>query len=567
MINANYPTGDIDPGFRTTAGTETARLKDVTKALFEYIKTNCKDLESLLTAKGLSAFVNGKDGDTLEVQGTTNQLTSNYTDYILKLVTMLLMAAVLGPERKRYLLDIQKTFDPSIQFGLQHVIEQKMALINSHVASTEVSTPTHDHELEFEERYASLLQSKSRLEAENARLSRKIDGMQSSLDRVQINYDDLKTSHKVLESQLDEIASRGDTASMVDALRRDIQDRDDLIASQEASLESSRVFKEQAQDSINRMKAGADELIKVKDELRAVTRENAKLLKANTELEKKANMADHYRRKLESVRDYEGECAELKRINDDLQKDCEDVARLRHQNKAQERRISDFERALSTNESEIYELTMTKNTVQEQVIFLQNKNNSLEQAIADLREARDNNDSPRSARAFGNLEDELNDGIQGESDTMVIAALRAQIDILKKNSSAAQDSANLRIQLNDAENVNKELTKKCNEQFEKIAIQEQQVRAILDKSTGEGLVLGTNAALLIGELNMLTPEYYRTEAFSKLRKAHDAATDALAALQKKFDETTSELEQAKRDLLDARTDRKSKCHGTEDVLM
>lgn len=476
------------------------------------------------------------------------------TDEMSQLVSTLLMAAISGPERAKYLGAIPQRFDPSVMSGLQQIIEERLAKIKSNKEALENNSRTpFDSELEFEQSMGSLLQSKTALEGENKRLKRKIEGMQGNMDRLQENHDQLREDYRMIEAQIDEVASRGDTKSMIDALRKDLQDREDHIASQEASLETSRVAKEKAQYEVEGLKAAADELIVAKDELRSVNRENAKLLKSNTDLEKKANMADHYRRKLETVRDYEGECAELKRINDELQEQCKDVARLRHQNRVHERRIEDFERALSTNESEIYELTMAKKTLADTNVHLHNKVSSLEFTINQIEESR-NEMSPQADRQFGSLEDELAENKQEESDTMRIAALKAQVEVLKNNSSAAQENGTLRLKIDNLEHANKKLTEKGNEQFERLAVAEQQVRAILDKSTGEGLVLGINSALTIGELSILTPEYYRTEAFTNLRKTFESVSEALATLQKQHDEAKTELEQVKRDLLDARTD-------------
>ena len=53
---------------------------------------------------------------------------------------------------------------------------------------------------------------------------------------------------------------------------------------------------------------------------------------------------------------------------------------------------------------------------------------------------------------------------------------------------------------------------------------------------------------------MLTAEYYRSEAFTNLRKMYLISTEKLTAAEKKISELEADIEKTKRELLTVNTD-------------
>ena len=62
--------------------------------------------------------------------------------------------------------------------------------------------------------------------------------------------------------------------------------------------------------------------------------------------------------------------------------------------------------------------------------------------------------------------------------------------------------------------------------------------------------------MLTCQLEMLTPEYYSSEAFANLRKSYLNSTEKLSATEKRIHDLEAELESTKRELLSAHNDRK-----------
>jgi protein HOOK3 len=156
---------------------------------------------------------------------------------------------------------------------------------------------------------------------------------------------------------------------------------------------------------------------------------------------------------------------------------------------------------------------------------------------------------------LGSLEAELEQSESGTRTSLEVSRLRAENQLLKGNATAAQDAAALRIQLEEEERIRKREEQKYNELYEKHVIASQQVTAILNASIAEGLVKGVNAAMLIGQLEMLTPEYYSSEAFANLRKSYLNSTEKLSAAERRIHDLEAELEGTKRELLSAHNDR------------
>jgi protein HOOK3 len=130
--------------------------------------------------------------------------------------------------------------------------------------------------------------------------------------------------------------------------------------------------------------------------------------------------------------------------------------------------------------------------------------------------------------------------------------LKAENALLKGNTLAAKENSSLRAQLDEADAHAKVIEGKYREAFEKDVISQQQLRAMMNLVDDNKKCV--NAAMSIGQFTLLTPEYYRDQAFVELKRSHDSLTDEMAALQKKLTALEAEHEDAKRELLMATSD-------------
>jgi protein HOOK3 len=219
---------------------------------------------------------------------------------------------------------------------------------------------------------------------------------------------------------------------------------------------------------------------------------------------------------------------------------------------------------------EIFELASQKKTLEEERADLERAIERLEELrAADERHLEEMQeqlvDRPQSISSavgvsMGNLEDELEQTQVGSRNSLEVSRLRAENQLLKGNATAAQEAAALRIQLEEEERMRKREQVKYNELYEKHVIASQQVTAILNASTSEGLVKGIDAAMFIGQLELLTPEFYSTEAFATLRKSYLKSTEKLTAAENRIHQLEADIESTKRELLNARNDRKGPPH-------
>lgn len=385
--------------------------------------------------------------------------------------------------------------------------------------------------------------------------------MTSRLERLQDNNDLLQQRLTAAEDGLTGAARDEDSAEVIKSLESKIREQDELIANQEGQVEQDRGEKSRMRRELDRLHAASDTVIQLQDEIK-------ELKFQNVELQKKANTVDRYKQKLESQRSLETDIKSLELENEELKMRIRDFELLKVRNESLEATHLQFQNTLSRHEMEIFELTSQKNTIDEEKKELQRALQRLEEIrladeehINELQEqvtARPSSLELTGATPMGNLEEELEQTAQtGTKTSLEVSRLRAENQLLKGHPSVAQEAAELRIKLDEADRIRRREEVKYNDLYEKHVIATQQVTAILTASTSEGLVKGVNAAMLFGQLTMLTPEYYRSEAFTNLRKQYLTTAEKQTAAEKRANELEAQLAEVKRELLTARTDRKS----------
>lgn len=540
-------------------------LQRVVKGLFRYIQIECEGLDPLLETPGLRTIAEkGKGGPVFEVTHCFRCGENALSDITCQILTVLLMAAVLGPHREPHVLSITKLGE-DVQGEIAKIIQQKQLEVENAASVPFNGQPEisghlgNDYELEFEVRYSALIAQKKTLEQEKDRLRKQMADMATRLERLQDNNDHLQESLTAAEDKLQGAARDRDAADVIRGLEVKIREQDELIANQEGQFEQDRIEKTRMRKEIDRLKATSDLVIQLQDD-------NKELRFQNVELTKKANTLDRYKQKLESQRDFQTDIKTLELDNEELQMRVKEFELLKHRNETLEATHLQFQNTLARREMEIFELSSQKKTLDEEKADLQRAIIRLEEIraadedhIAELQEQlvdRPQAVTSPTGPSLGSLEAELEQSESGTRTSLEVSRLRAENQLLKGNATAAHDAAALRIQLEEEERIRKREEQKYNELYEKHVIASQQVTAILDASTAEGLVKGVNAAMLISQLEMLTPEYYSSEAFANLRKSYLNSTEKLSATEKRIHDLETELESTKRGLLSAHNDRK-----------
>lgn len=418
-----------------------------------------------------------------------------------------------------------------------------------------------DIELEFEVRYSSLIAQKKSLEQEKSRLLKEVADLDNRLNRLQDHNDGLQSDLARAQDALSGVAQDSDRAAFIRGLESKIREQEELIANQEGQIEQDRSERSRLRRDAERLGQATDRIQQLEDDLKELTHHNL-------ELTKKANTVDRFKQKLESQRDFEEMNKNLEYEIEELRRQALECEHLRRKTAALEATQVQYSNTLSKREMEIFELSNQKKALEEdraeyqrRIAVLEERRELDEVVITNLQEQ--NHGVPQSATSptrsggLSSLEAELEAESSGNRFEFENSRLKAQIQILQGNAGAAQEVVKLRADLEDAMKIRKQFELKSQEYFDKFVRATAQVDAVLNASTNEGLVKGVNAAMLIGELEMLTPEYYSSMAFKVLREQQHSTTNELSDTTKKLREAEAELESTKRNLLTATTDRKS----------
>lgn len=407
-----------------------------------------------------------------------------------------------------------------------------------------------DIELQLEVRYASILQQKRRLELENDRIRNQMADITTRLEHLQESHDTIRDRLVETEDKLRAPQRDDDTAMFITRLEDKIREQDELIESQEGQVDQDREEKMKMRRELETLRKAAERTIQLEDELKELRLESI-------ELAKKANTADRFKQKLEAQKALENDLKNVEYENEELRSMLRDFNKIKARNESLEQTHLQFQNSIAKAEMEIFEihsqkkhLDMQKAELESALEIAEARRAHDEQFIADLQEQIQNG-SPE--RAGFSLEDELEteDATQ-KATSLEISRLRAEIAALKSNATTAQESGALRTQLEEAMAYRKVMEAKYRDAFEKEAISQQQLRLMM--SSVEDNTKFVELAMSVGRLVLLTPEYYRHQAFIDLKHAHSRLTDDLANLKKKYDSLNEEHQETQRELVEKASD-------------
>lgn len=407
-----------------------------------------------------------------------------------------------------------------------------------------------DIELQLEVRYASILQQKIRLELENDRIRNQMADITTRLEHLQESHDTIRDRLVETEDKLRAPQRDDDTAMFIKRLEDKIREQDELIESQEGQVDQDREEKTKMRKELDTLRKAAERTIQLEDELKELRLESI-------ELAKKANTADRFKQKLEAQKALENDLKNVEYENEELRSMLRDFNKIKARNQSLEQTHLQFQNSIAKAEMEIFEihsqkkhLDMQKAELESALEIAEARRAHDEQFIADLQEQIQSG-SPE--RAGFSLEDELEteDATQ-KATSLEISRLRAEVAALKSNATTAQESSALRTQLEEAMAYRKVIEAKYRDAFEKEAISQQQLRLMM--SSVEDNTKFVELAMSVGRLALLTPEYYRHQAFIDLKHAHGRLTDDLASLKKKYDSLNEDHQETQRELIEKSSD-------------
>ncbi|KAH8803235.1 hypothetical protein F5884DRAFT_501145 [Xylogone sp. PMI_703] len=520
-IDPAYAIRDLDTDSSPSKWLSRKRsLEAVYKSLRRYVHNHCDELSPIFSESMID--INGIAEHEDEQQ-------------IVKLLTIILMAAVKGSENTRFVQNITERLDPSTQAEIVEIIKSmenvaQNAPTSPAQESTISSTLAKDLDLALEADHADLLAEYRDLQKRHADFQARFEDLQSSYDHL---IEEFKEKDHLLRTLED--SKNGETNEYVKRLRKELQEANDLIASQEQQMELDQATRDKHQKELDHLRAKVDRLTEIEDQV-------SELRTENLNLSRKANMVDHFQKKLEAQSIVEKENARLRQRLENLEEIQKDYDKVFEENQKLLTTIQEYQRRFNSYELHVVELGNQKKVLEDelrrreaQITSLTDKRAQDERYIQDLEEqirADSQTMQPVSSAehegggGFLTLEQELE-----ETNTDAeVNRLKTENQLLK-SSAGGTSNAVLRVELEEADGRIKRLEARYNDLEEKYIIAQEQVQAMVDTTSGD-----------------------KNENVINTRNLYLEASKELTAAKAKVNELTTELSSKERELLSAKTD-------------
>ncbi|KAM3084259.1 hypothetical protein ACMFMG_001635 [Clarireedia jacksonii] len=560
---------DIDPDYAVknlptkTSSTKWVvskqRLEAVYKALVRYIHEHGDNsLNALVADDPIDFNALAQYADAIETAKVLNaQITlataAGMTNIIIQLLTIFLSVVIKGPNTIRFVERITKQMDSSAQEEIANLIKTIDDDMQSNVQGSATDPAEPKDDLAWETKYGELSEQHAAVKKRNADLISRLEHLSASRDDLQERFEEQQRQTELLQAAVNQEGKSG----YLQDLERRLEEANELIQSQEQQLYDARVTKERQNK----------ELVSLKNSQSQESQDTISILRAENEaLAKKANMVDHYQKKLAQLNTIEKDNARLREQLDVLQENQNDYDRVYQQNEIYQATHEEFRRTMQVQENNLMDLRASKLAIEEelmnriqQVEILQDRQRHDEKFIEDLQEKlntqQPEDGSPKLAAGAGfSLEDELSRGDVSESNLeLTVSRLRAENQVLK-SKAGGKTNAELRAQLQDAQKAYQDSIEKIQRMREDHAKTQDQLSSVLSQLSGEGLVAAVETSLKIGQFRLLTNDYHREDAASIGRSLFETANQEITTLKQKNSDLIAKLSSLERDLLAARAD-------------
>jgi protein HOOK3 len=409
--------------------------------------------------------------------------------------------------------------------------------------------------------------------------------MAEELDQMKDKVDVLKKQNADLQSRLDKLldsreamlhdlrqaqdelttlkrARGSDATAAIRDLRNDIKEKMAEIDRLEDLLEKETFRSTRLEKENESLRAKAERLKDLEDkvtELEHETKQQQQLIKG----------LENYKKKAQDLTAIQQRNRVLDEQIAQLEQDLRHYDEVKAQNARLQKEIEEKVKVLTSNEQEIIYTLQSKNALQDvnedlkrRVEYLESKRQLDESTIRELQDQlqlgdipQRVSDSPDATTANLSLEQEL----ETTADPAValrleVQRLKAENGLLRNNMAVASENERLRSELDSANQKVEHYRLQCNEAMEKHAVSQEQINALVNKATGEGLVHAIDAALAVSDLKLLMPGYFRESAFIHMRRNLLDATRELEALRKRNQELERKAADLERELLQAKTE-------------
>ncbi|KAH7146549.1 hypothetical protein EDB81DRAFT_842635 [Dactylonectria macrodidyma] len=480
---------------------------------------------------------------------------------ISQLLAVMLSAAAMGPDNQRFVPRIQNGLDKQTQAEIMQIIRTMQLDINNSKGDDDLDEAidavmeARDIDLLVEEQNAALRQQ---LDMTKKNLSDYI----TRLEHLQLSHEELKYEKEKNDRELEVLRKAtqdgANSAESIKVLEAQVHEQMEIIARNEETIRKYERNMAHLESEVQRLTQKSIEADELRDQVMEWKH------KAE-ELEKKANTADRYKQKLESqqhlVREVQNLQYEKAELQDQLRSLTSDHERSDRTRKAEDeltKMITQSEQHLWDERNQKTQLMKDMTALEEEVVRLRARQIHDENFIKDLQEQLQNNTEPQGgisgdSGAGFNLEDELNSAANDDGQVnlpLELSRLKAENNLLRSTVGSTGDTMTLRKELDEEKRQRAHLQQSFNDIFEKHAVAQDQIEALIKNMTAEGLV---NAIEEAKGTNILTGEYYRTQAFVNLRTENMQLNFELEQARKQIKDFEAQVADQGRDLLDTKT--------------
>ncbi|QPC79783.1 hypothetical protein HYE68_010535 [Fusarium pseudograminearum] len=547
----------LDPSFDTSAletSSNTSRhlnhkrnIQNIYKGLFRYIRRSVPELACQAKKFDYHAIAENPDA-----QG------------ISQILAVMLGVVILGPQRNHYIPRVTG-LDKQTQAEIMQIIQTIQQDINDSQGDEEVEEAiesvmeARDIDLLVEEQNAAL---RSQLESTKRQLS----DYYTRLDHLQTSHEELRYEKEKNDRELEVLRKAtvdgANNAEMIKNLEIQVHDQMELISRHEETIRRDERIKSQLEAEVIKL----TDKCKYAEELQ----DQATEWKHKAEdFEKKANTAERYKQKLESqqhlVKEVQNLQYEKTELQDQIRILLDDQDRGARTRKAEDeltKMITQSEQHLWDERSQKNQLMKDIAALEDEVIRLRARQSHDENFIKDLQEQLESGEGAQNAvpGALGmasSLEDELNDAANEDTQPgqvnipLELSRLKAENDLLRSTVGSG-DTAPLRRELDEEKRQRAHLQKNYNDVYEKHAVLHDQMEALINNMTGEGLVKAINDACSPEGTHILTADFYRTKAFINIKQTLMQCQFELEQSKKREKDLSAQVADQGRELLAAK---------------
>lgn len=419
---------------------------------------------------------------------------------ISQLLAVMVSAAAMGPDNKRYIPKIQRSLDRDTQAEIMQILQ----IVQQDIAASEgdqdldeaidAVMEARDMDLLVEEQNAALRQQ---LEATKKNLSDYI----TRLEYLQLSHEELRYEKEKNDRELEILRKAtqdgANSAESVKVLEAQVHEQMEIIARNEETIRAHERTKAQLESEVQRLTQKSIQADDLRDQV-------IEWKHKAEELEKKANTADRYKQKLESQQHLVKEVQNLQYEKADLQEQLRSLVDDRERNSRTRQAEDELTKMITQSEQHLWDERSQKNqlirdvaALEEELMRLKAQRTHDESYIQDLQEQIQHGGATEAPtqgeESLGveglslNLAAEL-DNASNDGQPLIpleLSRLKAENDLLRRTMGSSGDAALLRRELEDERNQREHLQNNFNEIFEKHTLAQGQIDTLMEDKIGE----------------------------------------------------------------------------------